>query len=123
VKGSSRHVFAGTIYYWCLALVCGSMAILSVMRWPEDNHLLMLGILSFVAGAIGRAARRGQWPGWLQVHVTGMGVSYIMLLTAFYVDNGPHLPVWRQVPAIAYWVAPGLVGLPIMVYTFCAIRF
>jgi hypothetical protein len=46
-----------------------------------------------------------------------MGVSYIVLLTAFYVDNGPHLPLWRQLPAITYWVAPSLVGLPIMVYT------
>jgi uncharacterized membrane protein len=32
VKGSRRHVLAGNVYYWCLALVCGSMAILSVMR-------------------------------------------------------------------------------------------
>jgi hypothetical protein len=76
VKGSGRHGFAGTVYYWCLALVCGSMAILSVMRWPEDNHLLMLGMLSFAAGATGRAARRGQWRHWLQVYITGMGVSY-----------------------------------------------
>jgi hypothetical protein len=35
----------------------------------------------------------------LSVHVTAMGVSYIVLLTAFYVDNGPHLPLWRSLPA------------------------
>jgi hypothetical protein len=93
------------------------MAILSVMRSPEDNNLLMPGMLSFAAGAIGRAARRGRWPGWLQVHVTRMGVSYIVLLTAFYVDNGPYLPLWRQLPTIAYRILPNLVGLPIMVYT------
>jgi hypothetical protein len=43
-----------------------------------------------------------------------MGLSYIVLLTAFYVDNGESLPVWRDLPAIAYWLAPGLVGLPIL---------
>ena len=25
--------------------------------------------------------------------VPGMGLSYILLLTAFYMDNGPHLPL------------------------------
>jgi hypothetical protein len=110
-------VVGGTVHYWCLTLVCGSMVMLSVMRWPEDNHLLILGVLSFAAGAIGRAARRRHWRHWLRVHIIGMGVSYIVLLTAFYVDNGPHLPLWRQLPTVAYWIAPGLFGLPIMVYT------
>jgi len=60
---------------------------------------------------------------WLRVHIIGMGVSYTVLLTAFYVDNGPHLPLWRQLPTVAYWIAPGLFGLPIMVFTHsCAIR-
>jgi hypothetical protein len=45
-----------------------------------------------------------------------MGVSHIVLVTAFHVDNGPHLPLWRELPAIAYWVVPALVGLPIMAY-------
>jgi hypothetical protein len=35
-------------------------------------------------------------------------------LTAFYVDKGKSLPVWRDLPAIAYWLAPSLVGLPIL---------
>jgi hypothetical protein len=87
-----------------------------MMRWPHDNHLLLLGILSFGSAAIGRAASRQQWRRWPQVQIVGMAVSYVLLLTAFHMDNGPNLPLWRELPAIAYWVAPGLVGLPIIVY-------
>jgi hypothetical protein len=114
VKRAGRHPSAGTFYYWSLVIVLVSMTALSLMRWPHDNHLLMLGILSFAAGAIGRAARRQLWPRWAPIHVSGMGLSYIILLTAFYVDNGPHLPVWKHLPGWTYWLAPSLVGLPIL---------
>ena len=56
------------------------------------------------------------WPGALRVHVTGMAISYILLLTAFYVDNGPHLPLWRLLPPLAYWLLPSVVGLPILIW-------
>jgi hypothetical protein len=43
-----------------------------------------------------------------------MAFSYILLLTAFYVDNGPHLPLWRSLPRAAHWILPSLVGFPIL---------
>jgi hypothetical protein len=43
-----------------------------------------------------------------------MGASYILLLTAFYVDNGKNLPVWRTLPHPAYWLLPSAVGLPLV---------
>jgi hypothetical protein len=115
-KRAGRHPRAGTIYYWSLVVVFLSMAALSILRWPHNTHLFLLGILSFSAGAIGRMARRRLWRGWLPVHMTGMAVSYILLLTAFYVDNGPHLPLWRSLPPLAYWVLPSIVGLPILAW-------
>jgi len=115
-KGPGRHPTTGTVYYWSLALVCTSMTILTAMRWPEDIYLFVLGVLSFVAATVGRAARRHQWRGWLKLHITGMGMSYIILLTAFYVDNGPHLPLWRALPTLAYWIGPSLVGVPIVIH-------
>jgi hypothetical protein len=61
------------------------------MRWTESYHLFFLGALSFAAASIGRSARRRRWRNWLVgFHITGMGLSYILLLTAFYVDNGKH---------------------------------
>jgi len=38
------------------------------------------------------------------------------LLTAFYVDNGKNLPLWKELPPIAYWILPGAVGIPLIVY-------
>jgi hypothetical protein len=115
-KGPGRHPSAGTVYYWSLVVVFLTMAALSILRWPANTHLFILGIVSFGAGVIGRIARRYRWPGWLSVHVTAMAVSYIVLLTAFYVDNGPHLPLWRSLPPLAHWLLPSLVGLPILVW-------
>jgi peptidoglycan/LPS O-acetylase OafA/YrhL len=113
-KRAGRHPSAGTVYYWGLVVVFLTMAALSILRWPENTHLLALGILSFAGGVVGRMAQRRRWPGWLRVHVTAMAVSYIVLLTAFYVDNGPHLPLWRSLPPLALWLLPSLVGVPIL---------
>jgi hypothetical protein len=115
-KRVGRHPSAGTIYYRSLVVVFVTMAALSVMRWPNNVHLFILGILSFASGWIGRTARRRLWAGWPRVHIAGMGSSYILLLTAFYVDNGPHLPIWQRLPPIAFWVGPSLIGLPIILW-------
>jgi hypothetical protein len=114
-KRAGRHPLAGTVYYWSLLVVFGSMAALSIMRWPEDVHLLVLGVLSFAAAVIGREARRRQNPGWLPIHIIGMSTSYIALLTAFYVDNGPHLPLWNRMPNLAFWLLPSVIGVPILI--------
>jgi hypothetical protein len=54
---------------------------------------------AFTAGSVGYLARKRRWRGWLSVHIVGMSLSYIVLLTAFYVDNGPKLPLWDRLPA------------------------
>ena len=115
-KRAGRHPSAGTVYYWSLVVVFLTMTALSILRWPHNTHLLILGILSFGAGVVGRRARRRRWRRWLPVHITGMAVSYILLLTAFYVDNGPHLPLWRSLPPLAFWLLPSLVGLPLLIW-------
>jgi hypothetical protein len=84
------------------------------VRWTEDYHLLVLGTLSFAAAYLGRQARRRRWNGWVRLHLAGMGVSYILLLTAFYVDNGKSLPLWKELPSITYWLLPALVGTPLI---------
>src|SRR6516165_4458259 len=71
---------------------------------------------SFIAGFIGRLARRQRWQGWTRWHIAGMGLSYILLLTAFYVDNGKSLPLWKELPPIAYWLVPGAIGIPLIVH-------
>ena len=114
-KRPGRHPTFGSIYYWCLVAVFASASVLAAMRWDEDYHLFILGVLAFATAWFGRAARRRLWPGWARLHISGMGLSYIVLLTAFYVDNGKSLPIWRDLPPITYWLVPAAVGLPIMV--------
>lgn len=115
-KRGGRHPRFGTLYYWSLAAVFASATILAAMRWAEDWPLFVLGALAYLAATVGRAARRGMWRQWATVHVTGMGASYILLLTAFYVDNGKNLPVWRDLPTLAYWLVPSAVGLPLIAW-------
>jgi hypothetical protein len=117
-KQPGRHPLAGSVYYWALACVFVSLTVLSISRWSEDYHLFALGVLSFAAATIGRRARRRRWPAWVRIHLSGMGASYIALITAFYVDNGPNLPLWRELPPIAFWILPSLVGVPILLNAF-----
>ena len=115
-KRSGRHPIFGTIYYWGLVAMFVSATGLSAVRWVEDYHLFILGLLAFAAATFGRAARRGRWTGWVRLHIAGMGLSYILLLIAFYVDNGHSLPLWRDLPPITYWLLPLAVGLPLIVH-------
>ena len=111
-KRRGRHPQFGTIYYWCLSAAFATSTFLSAMRWTADYHLLILGALSFTAAFVGRMARR---QGSIRLHIGGMGLSYILLLTAFYVDNGHSLPLWKELPSIAYWLLPSVFGIPLIV--------
>jgi hypothetical protein len=92
-KRPGRHPRFGTVYYWCLAVVSVTAAALSA-----------------------RTARRRRWRNWPTLHISGMGMSYVLLLTAFYVDNGKNLPLWRYLPTLAYWLLPSAVGLPVITW-------
>ena len=115
-KGRGRHSSFGTAYYWCLLVLFGSATVLSVVRWAEDYHLFVFGALSFASAWVGRTELRRGWHARFRVHLTGMGLSYIFLLVAFYVDNGRQLPVWKDLPAFTYWLLPFAVGTPIIMW-------
>jgi hypothetical protein len=115
-KRKGRHTTFGTVYFWCLAAVFVSATALSIVRWAEDYHLFVLGTLAFATALFGRSAMKHHWPSWVRLHISGMGASYILLLTAFYVDNGKSLPGWKELPVIAYWTVPAVVGIPIIAW-------
>ena len=117
-KGRGRHSNAGTTYFWCLFGVFVTMSALSFMRWAQNYHLFILGSISFACAYLGRSAARQHWHQWPRLHLTGMGASYIVMLTAFYVDNGKSLPIWRALPGLAYWLGPAAIGLPLIAYAW-----
>jgi hypothetical protein len=43
-----------------------------------------------------------------------MGIAYTAMLTAFYVDNGPHLPLWDRLPVLAFWLLPAAIAAPLI---------
>lgn len=52
-KSRGLHPTFGTIYYWCLAVVFASATALAAMRWAENYHLFILGLLSVAAASFG----------------------------------------------------------------------
>jgi len=115
-KAPGRHPRFGTIYYRSIVAIFVSATALSIMRWAEDYHLFIIGMLALGFASWGRAARRQRWTGWARMHALGMGSSYVALLTAFYVDNGRQLPLWRELPVWTYWTLPTLFGAPVIVW-------
>jgi hypothetical protein len=111
-KGSPRHIRAGRWYYRAITVVFGTATILAAMRWRADYYLFILGAVAFTAATIGYQHRRRHRPGDTG-HIAGMGTAYIVMLTAFYVDNGPHLPLWDRLPTLAFWLLPAAIGAPI----------
>jgi hypothetical protein len=115
-KGAGRHPKFGTIYYWSLLALVTTASVLSFMRWDANYHLFILGVFAFFAATLGRTARRTDWPRWAKLHIIGMGTAYILMLTAFYVDNGKQLPVWKDLPHWTYWTLPAFFGVPLIVW-------
>ena len=121
-KQRGRHSDFGSIYFWGLAAISASSTGLAIVRWAEDYPLFILGALAMTSAYLGRTALRRRWSGWVRMHIAGMGASYVLLLTAFYVDNGKNLPVWRTLPPLAFWLLPSAVGLPIIAYALARHR-
>jgi uncharacterized membrane protein len=114
-KRAGRHPTAGAIYYGCLSAVFVSASLLAALRWDEDFPLFVVGTLAFLSASLGRAALRRRWRGGVRLHIACMGASYVLLLTGFYVESGAKLPLWRELPRVAYWLGPGAVGIPLIV--------
>ena len=112
-KGSPRHIRAGRWYYRAITAVFATATALAAMRRSQDWYLFILGTAAFTAATAGVLHRRRHRPGDTG-HIAGMGIAYTAMLTAFYVDNGPHLPLWDRLPVLAFWLAPSVIAAPII---------
>ncbi|MCK9871311.1 hypothetical protein MRI28_16985 [Nocardiopsis dassonvillei] len=113
-KRPGGHPFFGRIYGGALLVVVVTAFGMGVLHRPHVNHLLVVAGIAATAATIGYTARRVRWKGWLHWHISGMALSYIALLTGFYVDNGPELPLWDLLPPVAFWFLPSAIGAPLL---------
>ena len=113
-KRRGRHPRAGRVYLLALAGVFITAGVMATIRWHDDAHLFGIALVAFGLGLYGYRARRRHRAGWPLQHAIGMGGSYIALLTGFYVDNGPNLPVWNRLPHLTYWLLPTIIGTPLI---------
>jgi hypothetical protein len=109
-KPGPHHVQAGRRYYLAVTVMSGSGAVLAVMRWREDAYLLVFAAVAFTAATVGIRARRRRGRAGTTVHIVGLSLSFVAMMTGFYVDNGPRLPLVQHLPAAAFWVLPPAVG-------------
>jgi hypothetical protein len=114
-KTSTRHRTNGRVYFWSISASFVTVILLSLISWPHNIHLLTIGILTFGFTFIGRRLANMKSKGWTRLHTVCMGVSYILLITGFYVDNGKNLPFWRLFPVWFFYVFPTLIGVPIII--------
>jgi len=109
-KPGLRHLQAGRRYYRAITVLSVTGAALAIMRWREDAYLLVIAAVMFTAATIGVRARRRRGRAGGTIHILGLSLSFVAMMTGFYVDNGPHLPLLDHLPAIAFWVLPSAVG-------------
>jgi hypothetical protein len=123
-KRRERHPRWGRRYLWAYTLVFLTATLLSVQRWSADAYLFFLAMMGYglaLGGYAVRRFRREPWvmrvlgKQWVIAHIIGMIGSYIILWTAFYVDNAHLIPLLNQAPPLIFWVLPTLIGLPFMV--------
>jgi len=113
-KTSVRHRRNGSIYFWSISFSFVTVLILSMMRWPHNIHLLTIGTFTFCLTYLGRTMAKSKRNDWTRLHTICMGLSYVLLLTGFYVDNGKNLPFWSMFPEWFFYLFPSLVGIPVI---------
>jgi hypothetical protein len=114
-KGSRRHRRLGRAHLLALTVLGTTAPVLAAVDWAHRWHLVVLGGIALASAATGYYAVHLSRPPRLLAHLVGMGSGYIAMLTAFYVDNGPRLPLWDQLPGLALWLLPTAVGAPLIV--------
>src|ERR1700693_5083468 len=123
-KRRGSHQRWETSYVWAYSVVFLTVTILSVQQWKADAYLFFLAVLGYGLALGGYAARRfGQEARvgdtlakqCVVVHIVGMIGSYVVLWTAFFVDNGHKIPGLNQLPPLTFWVLPSLIGLSFLV--------
>src|SRR5712691_6712701 len=116
LKGSRLHAWAGEIYHWVVLAVCVSAAGLAWLDWGRNWWFLPIAVGSYAFAFVGYVVAKRRGPGWLAVHVSGQGGSYIAMLTAILVVNWQLLTGTSGRATLWPWIIPTIVGSPIIAW-------
>ena len=108
-KRPGRHTELGDVYHWLVFAMAVTAGGLAIVRWSTLWWFLPIAVGSYAFAFLGYVSSKRRWKGWLQAHITGQGGSYIALCTAFLVVNSGIGSAWA-------WVAPTIVGTPILIW-------
>lgn len=122
-KRRGRHPPWGGRYLWAYTVVFLTATMLSVQHWSADAYLFILATLGYGLALGGYVARRfrqeprvrrvvGQQ--WVVAHIIGMIGSYVVLWTAFFVDNAHLIPDLKLLPTLTFWLLPTVIALPFL---------
>jgi hypothetical protein len=118
-KRAGRHPRAGRVFLSGVAVVFVTATVMAVIRWEHNAHLFAVAVVTFGLATTGLWVRRRRPRRWRAWHGAAMSGAYVALLTGFYVDNGPQLPLWDRLPPVTFWFLPAAVGIPL---TWWALR-
>lgn len=116
-KRRGLHTAVGEVYHGSYVFVFLSAIVLSLLNWADLAHLFFIAIFSYGLAVWGYMERKRQRPGWLARHISGMAGSFIGVTTAVLVTNGPRLPGMQDVPELVFWLAPTVIGSPLVALT------
>ncbi|MBE1441734.1 DUF2306 domain-containing protein [Paenibacillus sp. OAS669] len=114
-KRKGLHTTVGELYHACYVVILLSSVIMAIMHWAESAYLFYIAIFSYGLAYYGYIAKKRRRPGWIGQHIGGMLGSYIGIITAVLVVNGHHIPVLNQLPILAIWFLPTIIGTPLIV--------
>ncbi|SFL23127.1 hypothetical protein SAMN03159341_104145 [Paenibacillus sp. 1_12] len=114
-KRRGIHTLIGEIYHGAFVAIFITSVAMGIMHWSQSAYLLFIGIFSYSIALYGYLSKKLRWNNWLGKHIGGMLGSYIAIITAVLVVNGPNIPLIKQLPTLLLWFLPTIIGTPIII--------
>lgn len=108
-KRPGTHTRSGEIYHWVMLAVCVSALVLAALDFSALWWFVPIAVGSYALALLGYLSAKRRPRGWLRLHISGQGGSYIALVTALLVVNlGDVTPL--------VWFIPTIVGSPLIAW-------
>jgi hypothetical protein len=115
-KRRGVHTRTGEAYYYVFVILFVTSVALAALDPVGLWWLALVGAGSYGFAYVGYRAAKRRRPNWLIAHVSGQGGSYIAMVTALMVVNFNAISGASGLAAVVPWVAPTVIGTPIITW-------